>query len=150
MAGNSFHFEFDSVLHVRDRNVEIAQEALGRAVRARVAQEESVASAKAAMQSMLDSDGTVAGIAARVLVDAAAHRRTAADALASARSELQLLTDAETLTRRSLADALRHREALRTLKDAAEEEHRTTNYRAETNMLDDLAMARASARALAA
>jgi flagellar biosynthesis chaperone FliJ len=142
MAGTSFHFEFDSVLQLRDRTVEMVQDALGRAVRARLAQEARVAAASEALAATLAAEGTPGGIAARLLVDAAAYRTAAAEALRAAQHELGLLTEAERLTRRSLADALRAREALRTLRASAEESHRETVARAETALLDDLTASR--------
>jgi flagellar export protein FliJ len=142
MAGTVFRFDLDPVLQVRDRAVDAAREALGRAVRERAAQEAALGEVDRALAALLASGGaqTVRDFGA-----VAAHRAEAARSLAGARCALDRRRAAEAAARRALADALRQREALGVLRDEAAAAHRAEAARAEAATLDDLATTRARA-----
>ncbi len=148
MPGSSFHFALTPVLQLRDRTVEAAQSALGRAVRARLQGEAALAEAEHALQERLSNEATVARTV-RQLGGIALHRERLARAVEAARHTVARLRDAEQRAQKELAEAVREREALVTLRAEAAADHRTQMMRAETAVLDDLALTARSSRPLA-
>lgn len=148
MPGTPFRFALSPVLQLRDRSVDVARDALGRAVRQRWAGEEALADAEAAVASRLAMD-TAGASTARQLGGAAAHRESLARMFDTTRKEVVRLREAEQRAQRALATAMREREAIETLRSEAAEAHRTVAHRAEVATLDDLAIAGRSARPLA-
>lgn len=142
MTGTSFRFALTPVLQMRDRAVEAAQDALGRAVRARRAAEVALAAAEA-------PDAAADAAPPRTvwqLSSASAHREVQASALAAARRALTRAANAEHAARRALGDAVRAHEALLALRAEAADAHRAETARVEGNALDDLALIARAAR----
>ncbi len=147
MPGSSFHFVLSPVLQLRDRAVESARSALGRSVGARAQAEAVLADAEAALAARLaDEDGGARTV--RQLGGAVAYRTGLARAVDAARRDLDRLRVAEQRAQRDLADAFRQREALATLRAEAADAHRAETLRAQTALLDDLALSARSLRPL--
>lgn len=139
MPTRPFQFALTPVLQIRERAVDAAREALGRAVDARAAAEAAVAQAEGRLH-----DGLAAGAGgrtARQLGHAAAHRDRLARSVAEARRAADRLRADEVRARRALADAIRQHEALDGLREEAAHDHRLHALRVETAALDDLASA---------
>ena len=141
MPGSSFRFELAPVLQLREQAVELAQEALGRAIQHRKEREANVRAATATLDASLDLGGN-APRTIHQLGGAAAHREELARALSEAIRELELCRTAEATARRQLGEALREHEALNTLRTEAEDDHRAQRLRSETARMDDLVTSR--------
>lgn len=137
MAGSSFRFELAPVLQLRDRAVELATAALGRAVQARMACEAQVSEATASLNESLDGHPT-APRTVHQLGGAAAHREVRARTLREAVQSLDRSRAEERRAQRELNRALREREALETLRTEAVDAHRVQALRSEASRLDDL------------
>jgi flagellar export protein FliJ len=146
MPTRPFQFALAPVLQIRERAVDAAREALGRAVDARAAGESAVRRAEARL-----AEGLVGGDTGRTvhqLGSAAAHRDGLARAVAEARQAAERLRAAEARARRALGDAIRQHEALDGLRQEAARDHRLHALRVETAALDDLATAGRATSAL--
>ncbi|PAP75766.1 flagellar FliJ family protein [Rubrivirga marina] len=146
MPTRPFQFALTPVLQIRERAVDAAREALGRAVDARASAEADVARAEARLEDGLAAGGN--GRTARQLGHAAAHRGGLARTVAEARRAAERLRADEARARRALADAIRQHEALDGLREEAARDHRLHALRVETAALDDLASAGRAASAL--
>ena len=146
MSGRSFRFPLSPVLQLRERAVEAAREALGAARADRQRAEDALAQAEAALAA---HGGVAGGQTAHRLQTDAAHRAHLARTRTDAGRALGRLRDAEGQSQRALAAAVRGREALAVLRDQAADAHRADALRAETQVLDDAALAGRRLRAAA-
>ncbi|GAB5537431.1 MAG: hypothetical protein Rubg2KO_36800 [Rubricoccaceae bacterium] len=141
MAGSSFRFELAPVLQLRERAVELAQEALGRAIRHRKDRENRVRAVTDTLNASLDVDTAPQTVSQ--LGGAAAHREVLARSLSDALRDLERSQASEEAARRQLGKAMRDHEALKTLRTEAADVHRTEALRSEATRLDDLIISRA-------
>lgn len=144
MSGRSFRFSLSPVLQLRDRAVESAQTALGAAQADRRGAEAVLAQAETA-----ERPAPTGGQTAHTLRAAAAHRERLDRARTDAERALDRVRETERQVRRTLAVAVRDREALAALRDEAADAHRADALRADVLRLDDVALAGSRARTAA-
>ena len=141
MPGRRFQFTLDPVVQLRTAAAEAAREALGAAVRARLAREDDARAAREALDAVVARDSG-SRATAHALGEAAAHRASVRAALDEARAAVEAAARAEAASRARCADAVRALDALTQARAVAADAHRAETERADAAILDDLTATR--------
>jgi flagellar export protein FliJ len=133
-----FRFRLEPLLKLRSREVDKARNELGRAVQARLAQDELIQQKTDYLQELLSPAGNIR-ISAGDLQARLAHRAAVEQEITLMKKKLQQLAEIEAQCQKKLTQTMMEEKAIEKLKEKKKEVHKLETEREEQIFLDDIA-----------